>query len=192
MNILILDNYDSFTYNLFHIVESLLPPGGVLEVWRNDQITVDELQRFDKIVISPGPGLPEEAGITVEAIKRWASKKSILGVCLGHQAITKAFGGHLQNLSKVLHGVSLPVRITRTDALLFRNLPETIETGRYHSWVPDKATFPEDLQITAIDPQGNIMALQHRTHCVHGVQFHPESIMTPQGREILNNWLSKK
>ena len=190
MNILILDNYDSFTYNLFHIIESLLPNVSRLEVWRNDQITVEELHRFDKVVISPGPGLPEEAGITLEAIRRWAPEKSILGVCLGHQAIARAFGGHLRNLNRVLHGVPVPVKITRPDALLFKGLPQHIETGRYHSWVPDRVTFPEELEVTAVDASGNIMALQHRKYCLHGVQFHPESIMTPQGKQILRNWLA--
>ncbi|HSV87814.1 MAG TPA: aminodeoxychorismate/anthranilate synthase component II [Bacteroidales bacterium] len=189
MNILILDNYDSFTYNLFHIIESILHPGIGLEVWRNDQIEVEALSRFDKIVISPGPGLPQEAGIICEAISRWAPEKSILGVCLGHQAITRAFGGSLKNLNKVLHGVSIPVTITNQEATLFRGLPQTIETGRYHSWVPDRDSFPDSLLITAVDAEGNILALQHRTYCVHGVQFHPESIMTPHGKQILRNWV---
>ncbi|HAK00449.1 MAG TPA: aminodeoxychorismate/anthranilate synthase component II [Bacteroidales bacterium] len=189
MNILILDNYDSFTYNLYHILESLLDNACNLEVKRNDHITVDALQRFDKIVVSPGPGLPEDAGITIETILRWAPEKSILGVCLGHQAIARALGGQLKNLDKVLHGVSIPVHIVRTDALLFRGLPSTIATGRYHSWVPDRESFPLELEVTATDPAGNIMALQHKKYCLHGMQFHPESIMTPDGKHILRNWL---
>lgn len=189
MKILILDNYDSFTFNLYHIVESLLPDGHTLEVHRNDQISLTAAGRYDKIIISPGPGLPEEAGITCELIRRYAAEKSILGVCLGHQAITEVFGGRLQNLELVLHGVSVPTMILKPDALLFKDCPALFETGRYHSWVPDKVTFPKELEITAIDHSGNIMALQHKTLDVHGVQFHPESVMTPIGKQILRNWV---
>ncbi|HSV75660.1 MAG TPA: aminodeoxychorismate/anthranilate synthase component II [Bacteroidales bacterium] len=191
MKILIIDNYDSFTFNLFHLVEELIPAKAILRVFRNDQIKVGEVGRYDKFIVSPGPGMPAEAGITCEAIEKYAPEKSILGVCLGHQAITRVFGGQLKNLDKVLHGVAVPVKIVRQDALLFRNCPEIIETGRYHSWFPDPTTFPDVLQVTAIDQAGHIMALQHKNYRIHGVQFHPESIMTPYGRQILRNWLEE-
>ncbi|MEE4178088.1 MAG: aminodeoxychorismate/anthranilate synthase component II [Bacteroides sp.] len=191
MKILILDNYDSFTYNLFHIVEDLLSDEDILEVYRNDQINLEDVDKYNKIIISPGPGLPEEAGITCDVIKSFAGTKSILGVCLGHQAIAEIFGGRLQNLDEVLHGVSIPTKVLKPDALLFRDCPELFNTGRYHSWVPDKKTFPQCLEITAIDPSGNIMGLQHKNLDVHGVQFHPESVMTPVGRKILRNWVGK-
>jgi len=191
MKILIIDNYDSFTFNLFHLVEELIPAKAILRVFRNDQIKIDEVDRYDKIIVSPGPGMPTEAGITCEAIDRYAPAKSILGVCLGHQAITRVFGGQLKNLDKVLHGVTVPVRIIRQEALLFRSCPEIFETGRYHSWVPDPTTFPDVLQVTAIDQGGHIMALQHKHYRMHGVQFHPESIMTPYGRQILRNWIGE-
>ena len=189
MKILILDNYDSFTFNLYHIVESLLPNGHVLEVHRNDQVSLEAVAHYDKIIISPGPGLPKEAGITCELIRRYAAEKSILGVCLGHQAITEVFGGRLKNLEQVLHGVFIHTKVVKSDALLFRNCPETFETGRYHSWVSEPETFPKELEITAMDASGNIMALQHKTFDLHGVQFHPESVMTPIGRQILRNWV---
>ncbi|MBW6499539.1 MAG: aminodeoxychorismate/anthranilate synthase component II [Bacteroidales bacterium] len=189
MKILILDNYDSFTFNLYHIVESLLPDGNILEVHRNDQIDLDAVGHYDKIIISPGPGLPDEAGITCELIRRYAAEKSILGVCLGHQAIAEVFGGKIQNLEQVLHGVAISTKVVKADALLFRHCPDVFETGRYHSWVADPDTFPKALEITAIDASGNIMALQHKTFDVHGVQFHPESVMTPVGRLILRNWV---
>jgi anthranilate synthase component II len=189
MKILILDNYDSFTFNLYHIVESLLPDGDTLEVHRNDQISLEAVGQYDKVIISPGPGLPGEAGITCELIRRYAPEKSILGVCLGHQAITEVFGGKLQNLEQVLHGVVVPTKVIKPDALLFKECPLTFDSGRYHSWVPDPATFPKELVITAIDHNGHIMALQHKILEVHGVQFHPESVMTPIGRQILRNWV---
>lgn len=189
MKILILDNYDSFTFNLFHIVESLLSDGDTLEVYRNDQMDLDAVGQYNKIIISPGPGLPEKAGITCKLIRRYAPEKSILGVCLGHQAIVEVFGGRLQNLEQVLHGVSIPTNVIKPHALLFRHCPDVFETGRYHSWVADPDTLPKELEITAIDASGNIMALQHKTFDVHGVQFHPESVMTPVGRLILKNWV---
>jgi len=191
MKILILDNYDSFTFNLFHIVESLLSDGDTLEVHRNDQISLEAVAGYNKILISPGPGLPSEAGITCDVIRHYASQKSILGVCLGHQAITEVFGGRLQNLEHVLHGVSVSTKVIKPDALLFQNCPEVFGTGRYHSWVPDPESFPQELEVTAIDESGNIMALQHKTLDVHGVQFHPESVMTPVGKQILRNWVGR-
>ena len=189
MKILILDNYDSFTFNLFHIVESILPGGYTLEVHRNDQISLEAASIFDKIVISPGPGLPSEAGIACNLIRRCAGHKSILGVCLGHQAITEVFGGRLIHLSQVLHGKVVPAKVVMPEAILFRNCPFVFETGRYHSWVSDTNTFPNELEITAVDDLGNIMALQHKNLDVHGVQFHPESVMTPVGKLILRNWV---
>ena len=191
MRILILDNYDSFTYNLYHIVEDLLGEEDTLEVFRNDKISLGDVGTYDKIIISPGPGLPGEAGNTCELIRHYAHKKSILGVCLGHQAITEVFGGRLQNLDKVLHGVAIPTRVVKSDALLFRGCPDQFDTGRYHSWVPERKSFPPCLEITAIDQGGNIMALQHKTLDVHGVQFHPESVMTTVGRQILKNWVGR-
>lgn len=191
MKILILDNYDSFTFNLFHIVESLLPDGNILEVHRNDRIELEAVEPYDKVIISPGPGMPHEAGITCDLIRRYAGHKSILGVCLGHQAIAEVFGGRLKNLNQVLHGKAISTKVVNPEALLFRNCPEVFDSGRYHSWVPDPKTFPNELEITATDDFGNIMALQHKTFDLHGVQFHPESIMTPIGRQILMNWLGE-
>lgn len=190
MNILIIDNYDSFTFNLFHLVEKLAPNGAIIEVHRNDQIAVDKVERFQKIIISPGPGMPHEAGITKEVISKYYKTKSILGVCLGHQAIVEVFGGKLQNLERVLHGVSIPTRIVEPKSKLFKDCPLEIETGRYHSWVAERISFPKDLEITAIDENGTVQALQHKHYDVHGVQFHPESILTPLGDKIIRNWIS--
>ncbi len=189
MKILILDNYDSFTFNLFHLVEKLAPEGSSIEVHRNDQIALNKVEQFQKIIISPGPGMPREAGITKEVISMYHKTKSILGVCLGHQAIVEVFGGKLQNLKRVLHGVSIPVRIVEPNSKLFKNCPLEIETGRYHSWVAGKGSFPKELKITAIDAAGTIQALQHKHYDVHGVQFHPESILTPYGEKIIGNWI---
>jgi anthranilate synthase component 2 len=186
MNILIFDNYDSFTYNLVHAVKEW--GYKKIEVHRNDKISLDDVERFDKIILSPGPGIPSEAGLLLPLIRRFAATKSIFGVCLGHQAIAEAFGGQLINLENVYHGVATPVRITGNDRL-FRGLPETLEAGRYHSWIVSKERFPAVLEITAEDETGQIMALKHKTFDVHGVQFHPESVLTPQGREIIKNFL---
>jgi anthranilate synthase component 2 len=186
MKILIFDNYDSFTYNLFHLVKELGYTD--VEVHRNDKITLDEIEKFDKIILSPGPGIPSEAGLLLPLIKRFAKTKSILGVCLGHQAIGEAFGGNLINLEDVYHGVATPVRMVAPD-ILFQTLPETFEVGRYHSWIVAKEGFPKDLEITAVDSEGQIMALKHRTLDVHGVQFHPESVLTPLGKEIVKPFL---
>lgn len=193
MNILVFDNYDSFTYNLVHLVEKIT--GAKVDVFRNDQIPLDDVARYDKIILSPGPGIPEEAGLLLDLIKRYAATKSILGVCLGHQAIGEAFGGKLKNLSTVYHGVSTPVQVvqeenaTSNKADLFAGLPQEIEVGRYHSWVVEQAGFPEVLEITAVDSEGYIMALRHKEYDVQGVQFHPESVLTPEGETILKNWL---
>ncbi|MFT4545599.1 MAG: anthranilate synthase component 2 [Polaribacter sp.] len=186
MKILILDNYDSFTFNLVHYLEQFCDD---ISVKRNDEISLGEVDAFDAIVLSPGPGLPEDAGIMPELIKRYSSTKKILGVCLGHQAIGEAFGAKLKNLNQVHHGVVLPVNITRVDEALFAGLPAGIETGRYHSWVIDKDTIPSELIITATDDNGEIMAIRHSELNVCGVQFHPESLLTPNGLKIIENWV---
>jgi anthranilate synthase component 2 len=187
MRILILDNYDSFTFNLVHYVEQFCD--GV-NVMRNDEISLDEVQVFDAIVLSPGPGLPKDAGIMPELIKRYASTKKILGVCLGHQAIGEAFGASLKNLNQVHHGISIPTNIIVRDEPLFKDVPDRIETGRYHSWVIDSETVPAELIITAIDDEGEVMAIRHAQHDVCGVQFHPESLLTPDGLNIIRNWVN--
>ncbi|MEO8108535.1 MAG: aminodeoxychorismate/anthranilate synthase component II [Ginsengibacter sp.] len=191
MKILIFDNYDSFTYNLVHVVEKIIH--GKVDVFRNDKIELEKIKEYDKIILSPGPGLPNESGILLPLIKKYASSKSILGVCLGHQAIGEVFGGSLINLSTVYHGVATPISIEkeRTSAKndVFTNLPEKIEVGRYHSWIVSKENFPTDLEITAEDDKGYIMALRHKTFDVQGVQFHPESVLTPLGEQMMRNWL---
>jgi anthranilate synthase component II len=206
MKILVFDNYDSFTYNLVHMVEKIM--GQKVDVYRNDQIPLEKVAEYDKIILSPGPGVPSEAGLLLPLIKEYASSKSILGVCLGHQAIGEAFGGKLVNLSTVYHGIATPVKIiNRQSAIgneieppvsvhhapvnLFEGLPEEFEVGRYHSWVVSNENFPDELEITAQDANGFIMALQHKTYDVQGVQFHPESVLTPQGEVILRNWLKQ-
>ena len=187
MKILLFDNYDSFTYNLLHILKEL---GADVEVFRNDKITLDEVDRFDKIVLSPGPGIPEEAGILLPLIRRYAPTKSILGVCLGEQAIGEAFGAKLINLTEVHHGVCSDVRVVANDPL-FNGLDRTLRVGRYHSWVVSKEDLPDCLEITAEDTEeGQIMGLRHKEYNVRGIQFHPESVLTPQGTEIIKNWLS--
>ncbi len=191
MKILIIDNYDSFTYNLFHMVEAVMPAEWTLSVARNDEILLEEVNDYDKIIISPGPGLPKDAGISLELIQYFAGEKSILGVCLGHQAIAEAFGGKLKNLDRVLHGVSINTRVVKGKDYLFANCPETFETGRYHSWVADPQTLPESLEVIAMDEPGHIMAIRHKEFDIRGVQFHPESIMTPIGSKILENWVRR-
>ncbi len=185
MKILVLDNYDSFTYNLVHVIEKIT--NDEIDVFRNDKISLEDVGNYDKIVLSPGPGIPSEAGILIDVIKKYASSKNILGVCLGHQAIGEAFGGELYNLPKVYHGVSTQASIIEKD-LLFEGLPDNIEIGRYHSW-SIKSPLPADLTITAVDDDGHIMALKHKTFNVRGVQFHPESVLTPLGEKILENWI---
>ena len=191
MKILVFDNYDSFTYNLVHLVEKITHIK--VDVHRNDQISLKNVKAYDKIILSPGPGIPEEAGLLLPLIKEYAATKSILGVCLGHQAIGEAFGGTLTNLSAVFHGVATPINIqhskNKRENGVLNGLPETIEVGRYHSWVVNKEGFPAELEITAEDETGMIMALQHKTFDVQGVQFHPESVLTPRGEDILRNWL---
>jgi len=223
MKILVFDNYDSFTYNLVHLVEKILHQK--VDVYRNDQIPLEEVKAYDKIILSPGPGIPEEAGLLLPLIKEYASSKSILGVCLGHQAIGQAFGGKLVNLSTVYHGVATPVQIVNrqsanvkretadakrqsangksesavatevsnsqltTHNSLFEGMPDEFEVGRYHSWVISEEGFPAELEITARDANNFIMALQHIRYDVQGVQFHPESVLTPKGEDIMRNWL---
>jgi anthranilate synthase component II len=190
MKILVFDNYDSFTYNLVHLVEKILHTK--VSVFRNDEISLEDVAAFDKIILSPGPGVPLEAGLLVPLIQAYASSKSILGVCLGHQAIAEAFGGSLINLDTVFHGVATPVNILSTSNVLFQGLPPTIEVGRYHSWIVDEDTLPGTLEITARDNNNYIMALSHREYDVQSVQFHPESIMTPNGEAIIRNWLNSR
>lgn len=192
MKILVFDNYDSFTYNLVHLVEKITHTK--VDVYRNDQIALEKVKEYDKIILSPGPGIPEEAGLLLPLIKQYAASKSILGVCLGHQGIGEAFGGKLVNLETVYHGVATSIKIqepknNKTNAVL-NNLPAEIEVGRYHSWIVSDEGFPDELEVTARDENGYIMALQHKTYDVQGVQFHPESVLTPDGERILRNWLA--
>lgn len=189
MKVLILDNYDSFTYNLVHLVEMILQER--VDVYRNDRIRLEEVAAYDKIILSPGPGLPADAGILLPLISAYASTRSILGVCLGHQGIGEAFGGRLVNLSDVFHGVATDVVLTPSACGkgLFRDLPDQVAVGRYHSWVVSDQGLPAELEVTARDGDGHIMALRHRQYDVQGVQFHPESILTPLGSTILRNWL---
>ncbi|MBP7556256.1 MAG: aminodeoxychorismate/anthranilate synthase component II [Chitinophagaceae bacterium] len=194
MKILVFDNYDSFTYNLVHLVEKILHQR--VDVYRNDQIALDSVAAYDKIILSPGPGIPEEAGLLLPLIKEYAAVKPILGVCLGHQAIGQAFGGKLVNLSTVYHGVATPIQQVSGLApgsfpSLLDGLAPELEVGRYHSWVVAEEDFPAELEITARDANGYIMALRHRKYDVQGVQFHPESVLTPQGEKMLRNWLQQ-
>lgn len=186
MKIVIIDNYDSFTYNLSHLGKEL---GAEVTVLRNDSFPIEELETYDKILLSPGPGIPKEAGLLLEVIRTYAGKKPILGVCLGEQAIGEVFGGKLTNLSEVYHGIQSPIRITASD-YLFEGLPEEILVGRYHSWVVDRENFPDALEITAVSQEGYIMALRHKDFDVQGIQFHPESVLTPDGKKIISNWLN--
>lgn len=181
-----IDNYDSFTYNLVHYLEDLEAD---VTVKRNDQLTLDEVEPFTHIALSPGPGIPDEAGLLKDIIRTYAPYKRILGVCLGQQAIGEVFGGHLVNLDQVYHGVATPITVIQDD-ILFKGLPKTLTVGRYHSWVvhPD---LPEVLEATSIDANGQIMSLRHKTYDVHAVQFHPESVLTPHGKQMLRNWLDK-
>lgn len=187
--ILVFDNYDSFTYNLVHLVEKIIHKK--VDVFRNDQIALEKVKDYDKIILSPGPGIPEEAGLLLSLIKEYAASKSILGVCLGHQAIGEAFGGKLINLSTVYHGVATPIEVDEDKkSQLFKGMPKTIEVGRYHSWIISDESFPEELEVTARDANNYIMALQHKKFDVQGVQFHPESVLTPDGETIMRNWLN--
>lgn len=194
MKILVFDNYDSFTYNLVHLVEKIT--NEKVDVFRNDQIPLEEVKNYDKIILSPGPGLPVEAGLLLPLIKEYAATKSIVGVCLGHQAIGEVFGGKLENLSNVYHGVATEMKTVNGKQLtvnskLFNGLKSPFLAGRYHSWIVSKENFPEELEVTAEDENGYIMAMQHKTYDVQGVQFHPESVLTPDGEIIMRNWLKQ-
>ena len=203
---LVFDNYDSFTYNLVHLVEKILHQQ--VDVYRNDQLPLEKVKEYDKIILSPGPGIPVEAGLLLPLIKEYAATKSILGVCLGHQAIGEAFGGKLVNLETVYHGVATPVKVVKRETSdvrdeavspltpyvsqnLFEGLPEEFDAGRYHSWIISDENFPRELEVTARDENNYIMALQHKNYDVQGVQFHPESVLTPRGEDILRNWLKE-
>lgn len=186
MKIAVIDNYDSFTYNLVHLVRSL---NVEVDVVRNDKFKIEDLSCYDKILLSPGPGIPSEAGLLLNVIKAYAGKKPLLGVCLGHQAIAEAFGGSLRNLQNVYHGVATPCRVVADD-VLFNGLPKEFEVGRYHSWVVDRSTLPSCLEVTSESPDGEIMSLRHRELDVRGVQFHPESVLTPVGKQIISNWIN--
>lgn len=195
MKIAIIDNYDSFTYNLSHLVKEL---GAEVTVLRNDAFQLSDLEEFDKIILSPGPGIPAEAGLLLDVVKTYAGRKPMLGVCLGEQAIGEAFGAKLTNLSDVFHGVQTPVYVQNdNDAqngqereYIFDGLPQQIPVGRYHSWVVDREQLPQCLEITATDEQGYIMALRHKTLDVHGIQFHPESVLTPDGKTMIANFIN--
>ena len=185
--VLVLDNYDSFTYNLVHYLADL---NCTVSVYRNDEIELDEIEKFDKILLSPGPGIPDEAGLLKSIILKYATSKSILGVCLGQQAICEVFGGNIINLEKVHHGIATVIDIIVDDEILFQDLEKNITVGRYHSWVVNPLNFPDVLEITSIDTNSQIMSLRHRTYDIKGVQFHPESILTSSGKKILENWVN--
>jgi anthranilate synthase component 2 len=184
--ILVIDNYDSFTYNLVHYLQEM---DCDVTVKRNDKLTLYEVDSFDKILLSPGPGIPDEAGLLKPIIKKYADTKSILGICLGQQAIAEVFGGEIENLNEVYHGVSSEIERVNDDMVLYKNLPEKMEVGRYHSWVVKK-NLPEELVVTSLDKNGEIMSLRHKKYDVRSVQYHPESILTPKGKQILQNWVS--
>ena len=185
MKIVIIDNYDSFTYNLSHLVKEI---GADVTVFRNDKFLLNEIEQYDKIILSPGPGIPSEAGLLLDVIRTYRGRKPMLGVCLGHQAIGEVFGARLTNLSTVYHGVATEGTQYGNDPI-FRGMPKRIIMGRYHSWVVDSTSLPECLEVTAMSDDGYIMALRHRHYDIHGIQFHPESVLTPEGRQIVKNWL---
>ena len=188
MKIVIIDNYDSFTYNLSHLIKEI---GAEVTVIRNDQFTLNQLEPFDKIVLSPGPGIPSEAGLLLDVIKTYKGRKPILGVCLGHQAIGEVFGGTLENLSDVFHGVATEGTQFSND-YIFDSLPKRITMGRYHSWVVSRENFPNCLEVTAVSDEGQIMALKHKNYDIHGIQFHPESVLTPEGKTIVKNFIERQ
>lgn len=188
MKILVFDNYDSFTYNLVHYLEMVTD--ATIEIHRNDKISIKEIAHFDKILLSPGPGIPSDAGILLEVIKTYSPTKSIFGICLGQQAIAEAFGGSLTNLKEVFHGVSTPVEII-VDDILFKNIPKKFNVGRYHSWIVNRDDLPDEFEVTCIDGLGSIMAMRHKTLDIRSVQFHPESILSEHGLEIIKNWVTK-
>ncbi len=186
-HILVIDNYDSFVYNLVHYLEEL---NCNVTVKRNDKLTIEEVSNFDKILLSPGPGIPDEAGLLKEIISTYGATKSILGVCLGQQAIGEVYGGSIINLEEVFHGIGTKIDVIVDNEPLFKDLPKTLEVGRYHSWVVANANFPQDLEVTAVDQTGQIMALKHKNLDVRGVQFHPESVLTPTGKTMIKNWVN--
>ena len=186
MKILVIDNYDSFTYNLVHVLKKF--EGVHVIVKRNDEVDEKEPDHFDKILLSPGPGLPKEAGSMLSIMRYYADKKPILGVCLGHQAIGEFYGGTLQNMKNVLHGIATPITVV-SKSYLFENMPEIFDVGRYHSWIVEKNSLPSVLEITSLDEEERIMSFQHRSFDIQGVQFHPESVLTPLGEKILENWV---
>lgn len=186
-SVLLVDNYDSFTYNLFQLLDE---EGAQVRVVRNDKFLLDEVEAYDKIVLSPGPGIPNEAGLLKPVIERFAPTKPILGVCLGEQAIGEVFGARLYNLPQVFHGVQTPAHIVADD-YIFNGVARDLQVGRYHSWVVEKEGLPDCLQITALSDEGQIMALRHKTYDVHGIQFHPESILTPEGRTMIKNFINE-
>ena len=188
MKVIMIDNYDSFVYNLVHLVREL---GAEITVVRNDQFALEDLEQYDRIMLSPGPGIPSEAGLLQDVIRTYAGRKPMLGICLGEQAIGEVFGGTLVNLDDVFHGVQTPAHIVADD-YLFEGLDRDIEVGRYHSWVVDAGSMPECLEITAVSDEGQVMALRHKTLDVRGIQFHPESVLTPEGKKIISNWLNHK
>ena len=183
--VLVIDNYDSFTYNLVHYLQDF---NCDITVKRNDEIRLDEVEEFDKILLSPGPGIPDEAGLLKPIIKKYSPTKSILGICLGQQAIAEVFGGKIENLKKVYHGVSTKIKLINNDPVLYKDIPNSFEVGRYHSWIVSQ-DLPDDLLATSIDKKGEIMSLKHIIYDVRAVQYHPESILTPEGKKILKNWV---
>lgn len=185
MKVALIDNYDSFTYNLYHLLREV---GVEVSVYRNDRFKLEELKAFDKIMLSPGPGIPVEAGLLMDVIKEYHQQKPILGICLGEQAIGEFFGGKLINLSDVFHGVQTPVHIT-TDDYIFNNVQKDIMVGRYHSWVVDAPSMPSVLEVLATSDEGQVMAIRHKEYDVRGIQFHPESVLTPDGKQIIENWV---
>lgn len=187
MKIIIIDNYDSFTYNLVHMVEDIT--GVYPSVFRNDEISIEDINEYDLIILSPGPGIPDEAGILKDTIKTYAGKKPIFGVCLGLQAITEVFGGSLENLDSVFHGVATTMNVTNFDAVIYQGIPTEFEAARYHSWIASKTNFPAELEITSIDEFGDIMSIQHKEYNISAVQFHPESILTPLGEQMVRNFI---
>ncbi len=189
MKIVIIDNYDSFTYNLVHLVENIT--GEYPAVFRNDEIEIAGLNKYNIIMLSPGPGIPDEAGILKEVIKTYAGKKPIFGVCLGLQAITEVFGGTIENLDAVFHGVATTMKVTNNKAVIYKNIPKEFEAARYHSWIAAEDNFPSELEITAVDEFGAIMSLQHKIYNISAVQYHPESILTPLGEQIVRNFIEE-
>lgn len=186
MKILVLDNYDSFTYNIVHALKKFTND---IDVFRNDEIALEDVEQYDKILLSPGPGIPDEANLLKPIIEKYAPTKSIFGICLGQQAIGEVFGGTLLNTQEVFHGVQSDIEVIQSNEILFKDLAPNLKVGRYHSWVVSNENFPSDLEITAVGPKGEVMALRHKTYDVRGVQFHPESILTPEGEQMIENWL---